>query len=232
MSKSCIIYGGCGALGAHLVGFFKGQGYSVISVDRVANDAADQNIVVTQNDLVEQGNFVNEALKDCQKVDAVINVAGGWCGGNASKANFVANVDLALKQSVWTSAISSNVACNHLKEGGFFVLPGAAPVLDGATAGMIAYGASKAAVHHMLLSVSSPKGGLAANTTSICLAPVILDTPNNRKFMPKSDFTTWTSLDFVAEKFQLWTENAESRPANGCTIKLVTKNDVTEMIFS
>ena len=38
-------------------------------MDRVANDAADQNIVVTQNDLVEQGNFVNEALKDCQKVD-------------------------------------------------------------------------------------------------------------------------------------------------------------------
>jgi len=74
---------------------------------------------------------------------AVINVAGGWCGGNASADNFVANVDLALKQSVWTSAISSHIAAKHLKTGGFFVLPGAAPVLDGATSGMIAYGASK-----------------------------------------------------------------------------------------
>ena len=70
-------------------------------------------------------------------------MAGGWCGGSAKGDNFLANVDLALKQSIWTSAVASHVAAKHLKEGGFFVLPGAAPVLDGATAGMVAYGASK-----------------------------------------------------------------------------------------
>lgn len=231
MSKKVIIYGGCGALGRHLVEYFKKQSYSVISVDRYGNDAADQSILPIQDTLVEQGNFVMEALADCGSVDAVINVAGGWCGGNASTDNFVANVDLALKQSVWTSAISSHVAAKHLKTGGLFVLPGAAPVLDGATAGMIAYGASKAAVHHMLQSVSSPKGGLAENVTSVCLAPIILDTPNNRKFMPKADFSTWTPLDWVAQNFHQWTESAEGRPKTGSTLKLVTKNNETEMLL-
>ena len=62
---------------------------------------------------------------------------------NLQDEKFLANVDLALKQSMWTSAVASHVAAKHLKAGGFFVLPGAAPVLDGATAGMVAYGASK-----------------------------------------------------------------------------------------
>lgn len=74
---------------------------------------------------------------------AVINVAGGWCGGNAADDNFVANVDLALRQSVWTSAITCSLAAKLLKPNGLFILPGAAPVLDGATSGMIAYGAAK-----------------------------------------------------------------------------------------
>ena len=43
-------------------------------------------------------------------------------------------------KSVWTSAIASHVAANKLAQGGLFLLPGAAPVCDGGTAGMIAYG--------------------------------------------------------------------------------------------
>jgi len=98
----------------------------------------------------------------------------------------------------------------------------------------------------MLSSVASKKGGLAENVTSVCLAPIILDTPNNRKFMPKADFrfvnifsksyqtrpifSTWTPLDWVAQNFQEWTENVEGRPKNGSTLKLVTKNNETEMI--
>jgi len=93
-----------------------------------------------------------------------------------------------LRQSVWTSAIAASVAAKKLAPGGLFILPGAAPVTDGGTSGMIAYGASKAAVHHMNLSISGENGGLAEGNTSLCLAPVVLDTPMNRKFMSNADF--------------------------------------------
>ena len=64
-----IIYGGCGALGRHLVDYFKKNSYDVISVDRMENAAADQNIIVLQETLVEQGKHVIESLESCGEVD-------------------------------------------------------------------------------------------------------------------------------------------------------------------
>ena len=54
------------------------------------------------------------------------------------------------------------------------------------------YSAAKAAVHHMARSCADGKGGLPEGASTLCLAPVILDTPMNRKFMPKADFR-WDS---------------------------------------
>ena len=67
----------------------------------------------------------------------------------------------------------------------------------------------------MLSSVSTKDGGLPEGAASYCLAPVILDTPMNRKFMPKADTTKWTPLSYVAEKFQCWVEKPGQRPKNG-----------------
>ena len=98
-------------------------------------------LLVLQDTLKEQAAHVSASLNLTNGVPAVINVAGGWCGGNAKDEKFVDNVDLALRQSVWTSSIAASVAANNLAPGGLFILPGAAPVLDeGGTSGMIAYG--------------------------------------------------------------------------------------------
>ena len=43
-------------------------------------------------------------------------------------------------------------------------------------------------MHHMARSCADGKGGLPEGASTLCLAPVILDTPMNRKFMPKADF--------------------------------------------
>merc|ERR1712212_135057 len=230
MLKEVIIYGGCGQLGRCVLSLFKENGYKAISIDRVPNDQADQNVIVTQTTLKEQAAYVNKALEVCSGVPAVINVAGGWCGGNASSDDFIDNVHLALQQSVWTSAVAAGVAAKKLNEGGLFILPGAAPVCsaDG-TPGMIAYGASKAAVHHMAASCAAEKGGLASGTTTLCLAPVILDTPMNRKFMPKANFSTWTPLPWVAERLLEWTEDPSSRPKSGSICKIVTKDNQTDI---
>jgi hypothetical protein len=67
----------------------------------------------------------------------------------------------------------------------------------------------------MLSSVATKEGGLPEGAASYCLAPVILDTPMNRKFMPKADTTKWTPLSYVAEKFQSWAEQPDQRPKNG-----------------
>ena len=87
---------------------------------------------------------------------------------------------------------------NLIFTGGLVTLPGAKPAL-GPTPGMIGYGMAKAAVHQLTKSLSTSDGGLPTGSLAVALLPVTLDTPMNRKWMPKADTSTWTPLEFVAE---------------------------------
>lgn len=165
------------------------------------NDKADVNIVVNR-----EGDFVAQELQilsgvesalNGEKLDAVICVAGGWAGGNASK-DLAKNTDLMIKQSVWTSAISATIGANYLKTGGLLVLTGAKPALS-ATPGMIGYGMAKAAVHQLTKSLAGKDSGMPENALAVAILPITLDTPMNRKWMPNADHSTWTPLEFVAE---------------------------------
>ena len=198
------------------------------------NDVADANILVNRDaDFVAQEaqvlTAVKEALSD-NKLDAVICVAGGWAGGNAAK-DLAKNTDLMIKQSVWSSVISATVASQFLKEGGVLTLTGAKPALA-ATPGMIGYGMAKAAVHQLTKSLAASGSGLPDNSLVVSILPITLDTPMNRKWMPKADVTTWTPLEFVAELFHTWIQNPADRPVNGSFLQLVTKDSKTELVIA
>lgn len=232
-SGKVLIYGGRGALGATCVQYFKSNNFWVGCIDLAENESADVNIVVDRDaDWVSQEqnvlSQVESSLKG-DKLDAVICVAGGWAGGNATK-DLAKNSDLMWKQSVWSSAISATVGANHLKAGGLLALTGANPALAG-TPGMIGYGMAKAAVHQLTKSLAGKDSGLPDQSLVVSILPVTLDTPMNRKWMPNADFGTWTPLEFVAELFHKWTKN-EERPVNGSLVKLITKDSKTELVMA
>lgn len=58
------------------------------------------------------------------------------------------------------------------------------------TPGMIGYGMAKAAVHHLVSSLSCPDSGLPKDSSVVAILPVTLDTPMNRKWMPNADHAT------------------------------------------
>ena len=173
---------------------------------------------------------VREVLSG-EKVDAVLCVAGGWAGGNAAHKDFVSNTELMVKQSLWSSVIASKLAAEFLTDGGLLGLTGAKAALD-STPGMIGYGITKAAVHHLTKSLASPDAGLPAQASVLAILPVTLDTPMNRKWMPKADTSTWTSLDFVAEQLFAWSSGTEGRPATGSLVQLITKDGKTELVIT
>lgn len=195
------------------------------------NDQADFSIVVNRDsNWVEQEKEVVTKIGsqlNGEKLDAVICVAGGWAGGNAAK-DLANSSDLMWKQSVWTSSISAAVGAQFLKSGGFLALTGANAALEGSP-GMIGYGMAKAAVHHLTKSLAGKDSGLPVDSLVVAILPVTLDTPMNRKWMAKADFTTWTPLEFIAEIFMKWTNGVE-RPQNGSLIQLVTKDSKTNLI--
>ncbi|XP_063777346.1 dihydropteridine reductase [Pseudophryne corroboree] len=227
-----LVYGGRGALGSKCVDYFTSKNWWVASIDVTENASASANVVVKLSDsFTQQSEEVTTAVDQLlsgQKVDAILCVAGGWAGGSAKAKSFYKNCDLMWKQSVWTSAISSHLATKHLKEGGLLTLSGAQAALS-ATPGMSAYGMAKAAVHQLCQSVGGDKGGLPVNSAAVAILPVTLDTPANRASMPEADFTSWTSLDFIAETFFNWT-TGNNRPKSGSLIQVITKKGKTELV--
>lgn len=90
---------------------------------------------------------------------------------------------------------------------------------------------AKAAVHHLVSSLAAPKSGLPDGATCVAILPVTLDTPMNRKWMPKADTSTWTPLEFVADLFVGWASDTAKRPASGSLVQLVTKEGKTELVI-
>ncbi|VDM18689.1 unnamed protein product [Hydatigera taeniaeformis] len=230
MSSSVIVYGGNGGLGSSCVSFFKKYGFWVCSVGWKENVQADANVIITKLDsLEEQYHEVAEGLKEILSgslVDGIFCMAGGWVGGNCSTEGFIKSVDIAIKQSVWPSAVAASVSSIYLRSGGLFILCGSIAALDG-TPKMIGYGLAKAAIHQLTASLAELDSGMPPDCYVITLLFGTLDTPMNRKLMPKADFSTWTPLDFINRLLLDWIQG-KVRPKSGSLVKVMTINGRSE----
>jgi hypothetical protein len=89
----------------------------VISVDFHANAQAAVNVVLASGESADEQNAkISASVGAEQKLHAVINVAGGWAGGNAAAADYIKNTQLMVSQSVLSTLIASHVAAAHLAE--------------------------------------------------------------------------------------------------------------------
>ncbi|KAJ3115422.1 hypothetical protein HDU96_000658 [Phlyctochytrium bullatum] len=230
--QHALVYGGSGALGRAVVTAFRAANWTVTSVDFRPNEEASHNIVLTSTlDFAETGAKVESdvaSISDGKKLDAILNVAGGWAGGNFLSDDLYKNVSLMLSQSVNSSIISARLAALHLKEGGLLTLVGASAATDG-TPGMVAYGLAKSAVHHVVKSAAAPGSGLPASAKVNAILPITIDTPMNRKFMPDADFSTWTPLETLSNKFVAWASGKEP-VVSGALYRVVTKEFKTEFV--
>jgi len=229
-SGRVIVYGGRGALGSTVVSVFKNSNFWVCNVDMKENTEADHNILVKGDTWSQQEENVClevSSVLSGERLDAVLCLAGGWAGGSPGSKEFIKNADQMWRSSVWPASISARLACEHLKEGGALVLPGAQPATKG-TPTMAGYGMAKAAVHQLVWSLSGDRSGIPKDCVCLAILPNTLDTPMNRKWMPKADTSTWTPLDLVAELMVKWTRN-EDRPPSGSLVSLVTEAGVTRI---
>lgn len=231
MSRKVVIFGGCGALGSKCVESFKRKNWWVGSIDYKGNYNADINVILqNKSDEVSQESVINKAMETSlktEKLNAIICVAGGWKGGNAKK-NLLENTNLMWKKSILPSLLSASLASKSLNNNGILILSGASAALE-ETPTMIGYGLAKNSVHHLCQSLASQKSGMPEKSVTIAILPTILDTEQNRKFLPNADFSSWTSLDFVSNTLLNWCDGNDI-PKSGSLIKFNTNNGVTKLI--
>jgi NAD(P)-dependent dehydrogenase (short-subunit alcohol dehydrogenase family) len=149
---------------------------------------------------------------------ASIHIAGGFAAGplrDAGKDTLMAQVETNLV-TAFLCCRGALAAFARTGGGGRIVNVAARPALEWRQgAGMAAYTASKAAVAALTVALAEEvaKDGVLVNA----IAPSIMDTPANRKAMPKADHAAWPKVEEVATTI-VFLASPENRVTRGAIV--------------
>jgi len=219
--RHVVVTGGTGALGTTVVSALLERG-ATCHVPYL-HEAEAQRFPHRENkqvSLTALGNLADEAAvigyyEGIPKLWASIHIAGGFAFApieNSDKALLMGQVE--------TNLVSAYLCCRAAVQamrkgaGGRIVNVAARPALEPRQgASMTAYTAAKAAVAALTaaLGEEAAKDNILVNA----VAPSIMDTPVNRKSMPKADFASWPKVEEVAATivFLASPENTVTRSA-------------------
>ncbi|MBR1169403.1 SDR family oxidoreductase [Bradyrhizobium liaoningense] len=210
--KVVVVTGALGALGRVVAEMARSRGARIAGIDHAPSQLSEtpQRIVMGGVDLSDAGqakNAVDAAAKHFGRLDALINIAGGFA------FETVGDGDITTWQrmhalNVLTALNASRAALPHLAKStaGRIVNIGAMGALQ-AGSGMGPYAASKAGVHRLTEALANEwKGKVTVNA----VLPSIIDTAANRADMPKADFSKWVTPQELAEVILFLASDAAS----------------------
>ncbi|MDE2225397.1 MAG: SDR family oxidoreductase [Xanthomonadaceae bacterium] len=199
--KCVAITGAFGSLGAAVVQAALKAGAQVAAIDRADAPPAGMDLGdakrfggVDLADTVQAKNAIDAAAKALGGLDALVNIAGTFRWETLAEGS-PETFDLLYRINLRTAVAASKAALAHLPDGGRIVNIGAASALK-AGAGVGAYTASKSGVMRFTESLAEElkERGITVNA----VLPSIIDTPPNRKDMPKADFGKWVTPQQLA----------------------------------
>jgi NAD(P)-dependent dehydrogenase (short-subunit alcohol dehydrogenase family) len=229
--KTIVVTGGAGALGQVVAEEAAKRGAAVAVVDFIAGPPAGfverlgaKALVICGIDLTQPDpptKAMAEVKAKFGRIDALLNIAGGFRWEKIADATNDDAWDRMFAMNLKTTLNASRAALPHLIESGSgrIVNVGADAALH-AAAGMGAYAASKAAVHRLTESFADELKlqGVTVNA----VLPSTIDTPANRKDMPKADYSRWVAPADLAA-VMLFLASDEARAVTGALIPVTGK---------
>ena len=204
--RTVFVTGGAGALGEAVVARFREGGASVVAPTRKELDLTDETAVAG-------------AYGALTGLWASVHLAGGF-----TMAPLVATSLAAFRAQHDINATTCFLACREAARamkgtGGRIVNVAARPALV-PTAGMIGYATSKAVVAALTRHLAEELRGDGILVNAV--APSTIDTPANRKAMPRADFAAWPQPAEVAETI-IWLASPENRLTSGAVVPVYGK---------
>ena len=228
-SKHIVITGGTGALGTAVVSALVAAG-ATCTVPYVHEGEAqrfpvrgDPNVtLIAVSDLADEA----QVAKLFAGIEpwASIHIAGGFSPGK------VADTDkTALMAQIDSNFVSCFLCCRAAVnamaaggQGGRIVNVAARPALEWRSgAGMTAYTIAKTGVAALTVALADEvaKDGILVNA----VAPSIMDTPANRKAMPKANFDAWPKVEDVSATI-LFLASSDNKVTRGAIVPVYGKS--------
>lgn len=163
----------------------------------------------------EMERVAKEVAGRFKRIDVLVNTVGGYMASaveHTSAEDFDRAMALNLKSTFL--ACKAIVPVMRKAKRGKIVNVSSESSLVGDEESFL-YSASKAGVNRLTESLARELR--AANVQVNCVMPRILDTPANRKAMPKADFSKWVTTDRVAQVIR-WLCSEDSDPISGAAI--------------
>jgi len=202
--KHVVVTGGTGALGIAVVNAIMSAGATCTvpfvheaEAQRFPHRSDSKATLIAVSDLADEAQVAE--LYAGVKPWASIHIAGGFAAGKVAetdKQSLMAQID----NNLISCFLCCRAAVNAMLaggQGGRIVNVAARPALEWRTgAGMSAYTIAKTGVATLTVTLAEEiaKDGILVNA----VAPSIMDTPANRKAMPKADYSAWPKVEEVA----------------------------------
>jgi NAD(P)-dependent dehydrogenase (short-subunit alcohol dehydrogenase family) len=219
--RHVVITGGAGALGTALVGALIEAGATChvpcmdeAEAQRFALRANKQVKLVVTGSLTDEA-AVSRLYQPISPLWASIHLAGGFAAG-ALRETSAATIHQQIDMNLMSCLLCCRAAVTAMAAGGRIVSVAARAALEWRSgAGMVAYTASKAAVAALTAALAEEvaKDGILVNA----VAPSIMDTPANRKSMPKANYDLWPKVDEVAATI-MFLASPENRVTRGAVV--------------
>ena len=214
--KTVIVTGASGNMGQAVVRKFLNEGYRVIGTavpnDPVPMEFDDINFEKVIVDLMsEEGSekFVNTIIEKYKSIDVIVSTVGGFAMGSVAETK-TADIFKQYKLNFETAYnVTRPVFVQMMKQNsGRIFLVGSRPGLDAKSGkGMVAYGLGKSLIFRLAELMNDEAKG--QNVVTAVLVPSTIDTPQNRKAMPKADPDTWVKPEAIADTIYFYcTEGA------------------------
>ncbi len=208
-NRVAIVTGGTGSLGNGVLSVFLREGAKVLCtyVERrqleYSKDLKEEygdKLIFSKADVIRSKDMkkvVERAAKKFGRVDILINIVGGFARANITDTD-EAIWNKMMDVNLNSAFISSKAVLPQMikQKSGRIINIGARPALKGVSK-MSAYGASKAAVLNLTESLADELKEYNINVNAII--PGTIDTPRNRKDMPRAKFSNWVKPKEIAE---------------------------------
>ena len=224
-SGAVLITGAVGNLGRAVAAAFAARGRKLALLDRDAaqltaafgaDDASRLTLACDLLDAASVQQAVERAATTLGPITVLCNIAGGFRMGDPVHATSDATWDFLMNLNVRSLLHTARAVVPGMQGagGGAIVNIGAGAAAKGG-ANMGAYSASKSAVARLTESMAAELREQGINVN--CVLPSIIDTPENRKDMPKADPKRWVAPADLAEVIVFLCSN-QARAIHGASV--------------